>query len=98
MLLYTEEPRDASVITGHADGPGDGCSRAVVLCVCVGGDGEGMNLLGNKVAAFLGRCLLPEAWEEFPAKALICMPGPPWPEAPSLVVTPQLWVWPGDFL
>lgn len=43
------------------------------VCVCVGGV---MNLLGNKVAAFLGCCLLPEAWEEFPAKALICWAHP----------------------
>lgn len=44
------------------------------VCVCVGGGV--MNLLGNKVAAFLGCCLLPEAWEEFPAKALICWAHP----------------------
>lgn len=44
------------------------------MCVCVGGGV--MNLLGNKVAAFLGCCLLPEAWEEFPAKALICWAHP----------------------
>lgn len=43
------------------------------VCVCVWGV---MNLLGNKVAAFLGCCLLPEAWEEFPAKALICWAHP----------------------
>ena len=31
MLQYTGQPSDASVFTGHSDGPGNGRSRAVVL-------------------------------------------------------------------
>jgi hypothetical protein len=31
VLQYTGQPSDASVFTGHSDGPGNGRSRAVVL-------------------------------------------------------------------